>query len=140
MAKGDLTSMVERALLRLSGQHVPTIVVVEPPKPALPLANLLGNAIPAPTSFEEAMDQALAHSPRVGKGVDPRKPWIGQGGMEVVQATDLPDWQAVKAQEALRIATTRAKLGQRLTFAQRKLLANHGLARAMVKFRKPIGE
>lgn len=136
----DLTTLVERALLRLSGQHVPTIVVEEPPKPTLPLGHLLGNAIPAPTSFEQAMDQALAHSPRVGKGVDPRKPWVGQGDMEVVQATDLPDWPAVKLQEALRKAVAQAKLGRRLTFAQRQLLAKHNLARAMSKLRKPIGE
>jgi hypothetical protein len=132
--------MVERALLRLSGKHVPTIVAEPRPEPALPLANLIGNAIPPPTSFEQAMDAALAQPARKGKGIDPRKPWIGQGDMEVVAAQDLPDWEAAKAQEALRIAITRAKLGQRLTFAQRKLLAQHGLARAMVKFRKPQGE
>lgn len=136
----DLTTMVERALLRLSGKHVPATVVEPSPEPALPLGHLLGNAVPAPTNFEQAMDQALALGPKARVGPDPRKPWIGQGGMELVPVPDLPDWPAVKLQEALRVAATRARLGQRLTLAQRRLLANHGLARAMSKLRKPIGE
>lgn len=134
----ELVNKVAQALGK--PKPVPTLFVEPQANPALPLANLLGNAVPVPTNFEQAMDQALAAPARHKLGIDPRRPWIGQGEMEVVQAADLPDWEAVKAQEALRIATIQAKLGQRLSFAQRKLLANHGLARAMVKFRKLQGE
>ena len=54
--------------------------------------------VAAPTTFEQAMDQALASQPRARKGIDPRKPWIGRGDMEQVSLLELPDWDLVKLQ------------------------------------------
>jgi len=137
----DLMELVNRAAQALGKpKPAPTLVIEPQAKPALPLVNLLSNAIPAPTSFEEAMDQALALGPKARPGPDPRKPWIGKGTMELVPVLSLPDWEAVKLQEALRKAVAQAKLGRRLTLSQRRLLAKHKLDRAMSKLRKPLGE
>ncbi len=134
----DLKELTARAAQTISGRPRPlpeakpetVLHLPEGPRPR-PLAEALAKGMPEP-------DPALP--PREGKGVDPRKTWVSLGPITTEPLAELPDWETAKRQEALRVAVTRAKLGQRLTLAQRRLLANHNLQRAMVRLRKPLGE
>lgn len=128
----DLTTLIHRAAQTIRRSKPVTLALpLANPEPEVPLIELIAKGMPV-------TEQTLL--PRKGKGIDPRKPWMGQGTMELVPTPSLPDWETVKLQEALRKAMTQAKLGRRLTLSQQRLLAKHKLDRAMSKLRKPLGE
>lgn len=124
--------------LRKVGQGKPLVVEAKP-EPERPMAEALAEGLPEPTQFE--LDFGLREEAPKRKGVNPYLPYYSKGSVEVknLSETDepkLPPMEKVKLNNAL----AKAKLGKRLTLAERRTLGKHNLARIMVRFRPKGGD
>lgn len=134
MAKPDLAQIVAK-LAKGKPKASQAALPLAEYKPPRPLADLLRDAVPPLTEFEQALERL--GEPR--KGVDPRIPWTGRGQMsapEPLSKADIPTQERIKLNNAL----ARAKAGKRLTLADRRLLGKHELARIMVRLRPKGGD
>lgn len=144
MAKPELGKLVKG--LQAKGQVQAKPLVLEPRQgePERPLADLLGDPIPARTEYEAAIDAALSarQAKLWGKRMaDPRKPWMPRNEAELAKLSDNPklveefkgsawdkkDWKALglaSPQEKIKLdkVKDRARAGRVLSKAERKLL------------------
>lgn len=132
---------LKRLVAALAKKNQPTAVELgqSNPFPQRPLAELLGKPEPEPTQFELDLFGG-GNAPRV-KGVNPYLPYYGRGSVEVKGLSETGEPQLAPMEKVkLNNALAKAKLGKRLTLAERRLLGKHNLARLMVRLRPSKGE
>lgn len=113
----------------------------------------LADAVPPLTAFEQAQEKAEAEreaKPWAKPGPDPRRPFAPKGEMTVASLASLQQGEGLgkraydpsdpQVRIKLNNARAKAKLGQALTLAERKLLGQWDLRRILARLRSQQGE